>query len=445
MIEKGGLALKPFVPQLQTTFVKCLADPARPVRQRAAAALGRLVTLQPRVDPLASDLLTTLDGATDKGVREAMLRAIAGVFAHAGKGVQPATVTRARVEISDALASTPDDGVRAAAALALAHVASWLTEDERVQLIEQLGEHDDGVDAETREGRAAALSAFARVSPELALASHAGPALNGLVRAARADSAAGRSAAALGMARLAIASALQSGAGCPYLPKLLPVMSKLLRDDDPETRVAAAAGLARLTREHSEATAPHLGAFVPALADVACGDKSKDARYYADRAIRAALMIVDEPAGLDMAQAVLRAGGAANAARGGSPTSSCGDSRGCRRRRRGSRGGWGKASPPTRKTTTRWSWEIEEWREREVDARLERAQSQKPKGVEIDRPHTPPKRRTTPTTRERQRRQKGGPSHPRVAHFFRNSNLRFLVFFIRFFYTTSFDDEANFD
>ena len=316
MIEKGGLALKPFVPQLQTTFVKCLADPARPVRQRAAAALGRLVTLQPRVDPLASDLLTTLDGATDKGVREAMLRAIAGVFAHAGKGVQPATVTRARVEISDALASTPDDGVRAAAALALSHVASWLTEDERVQLIEQLGEHDDGVDAETREGRAAALSAFARVSPELALASHAGPALNGLVRAARADGAAGRSAAALGMARLAIASALQSGAGCPYLPKLLPVMSKLLRDDDPETRVAAAAGLARLTREHSEATAPHLGAFVPALADVACGDKSKDARYYADRAIRAALMIVDEPAGLDMAQAVLRAGGAANAARG---------------------------------------------------------------------------------------------------------------------------------
>ena len=94
-----------------------------------------------------------------------MLRAIAGVFAHAGKGVQPATVTRARVEISDALASTPDDGVRAAAALALAHVASWLTEDERVQLIEQLGEHDDGVDAETREGRAAALSRLRACRP----------------------------------------------------------------------------------------------------------------------------------------------------------------------------------------------------------------------------------------------------------------------------------------
>jgi|AntAceMinimDraft_12_1070368.scaffolds.fasta_scaffold05872_1 HEAT repeat protein len=58
MIDKGGLALKPFVPQLQTTFVKCLSDPARAVRQRAAAALGRLMTLQPRVDPLVGDLLT---------------------------------------------------------------------------------------------------------------------------------------------------------------------------------------------------------------------------------------------------------------------------------------------------------------------------------------------------------------------------------------------------
>ena len=29
MIDKGGPALKPFVPQLQTTFVKCLSDANR--------------------------------------------------------------------------------------------------------------------------------------------------------------------------------------------------------------------------------------------------------------------------------------------------------------------------------------------------------------------------------------------------------------------------------
>lgn len=29
MIHKGGIALKPFLPQLQTTFVKCLQDNTR--------------------------------------------------------------------------------------------------------------------------------------------------------------------------------------------------------------------------------------------------------------------------------------------------------------------------------------------------------------------------------------------------------------------------------
>lgn len=29
MIRKGGIALKPFLPQLQTTFVKCLQDSTR--------------------------------------------------------------------------------------------------------------------------------------------------------------------------------------------------------------------------------------------------------------------------------------------------------------------------------------------------------------------------------------------------------------------------------
>ena len=33
LITKGGIALKPFLPQLQTTFMKCLHDGARNVRQ----------------------------------------------------------------------------------------------------------------------------------------------------------------------------------------------------------------------------------------------------------------------------------------------------------------------------------------------------------------------------------------------------------------------------
>ena len=33
LIDKAGLGLKPFVPQLQTSFLKCLLDPVRQTRQ----------------------------------------------------------------------------------------------------------------------------------------------------------------------------------------------------------------------------------------------------------------------------------------------------------------------------------------------------------------------------------------------------------------------------
>ncbi|XP_019174224.1 PREDICTED: eIF-2-alpha kinase activator GCN1-like [Ipomoea nil] len=60
IIWKGGLALKPFLPQLQTTFVKCLQDITRTVQSSAAVALGKLSALTTRIDPLVSDLLSAL-------------------------------------------------------------------------------------------------------------------------------------------------------------------------------------------------------------------------------------------------------------------------------------------------------------------------------------------------------------------------------------------------
>ena len=184
MIDKGGPALKPFVPQLQTTFVKCLSDANRSVRQRAAAALGRLMTLQPRVDPLVGDLVTALASAADAGVREAMLRAIAGVFAHAGKGVQTPTAERARdaiFAVGISAAKVVGDAEMNAAALALAHVAAWLPDDTRASLIDRLGRDELSLLTDPAgqtiaaggEARASTLAALARTRPELILATHA--------------------------------------------------------------------------------------------------------------------------------------------------------------------------------------------------------------------------------------------------------------------------------
>ena len=174
----------------------------------------------------------------------------------------------------------------------------------------------EGGDADAREHRALALSALARVYPEMVLVSHASSALNGLARHARdPERERARVAAVLGLGRLARASAEQNGAACPFLGKVAPALAKALRDDGAGARAAAAAALSRLCAASPDAVAPHLGAFVPALADVAAADKSKDARFHADRAVRAALRVRDAEDGLAFAQEALRAGGAAHAAR----------------------------------------------------------------------------------------------------------------------------------
>lgn len=55
LLQKIPMHLKPFLPQLQRTFAKSLADTSSELlRTRAAKALGTLITLTPRIDPLIS-------------------------------------------------------------------------------------------------------------------------------------------------------------------------------------------------------------------------------------------------------------------------------------------------------------------------------------------------------------------------------------------------------
>ncbi|KAF2563371.1 hypothetical protein F2Q70_00016592 [Brassica cretica] len=110
LIQRGGMALKPFLPQLQTTFVKCLQDSTRTIRSSAALALGKLSALSTRIDPLVGDLTTSFVAA-DSGVREAILSAMRGVIKHAGKSIGPAV----RIRIFDLikeLMHNDDDQVR---------------------------------------------------------------------------------------------------------------------------------------------------------------------------------------------------------------------------------------------------------------------------------------------------------------------------------------------
>ncbi|KAI1262663.1 ARM repeat-containing protein [Xylariaceae sp. FL1019] len=84
LLEKMPTALKPFLPQLQRTFARSLADTTSDVlRSRAAKALGTLIKFTPRVDPLIAELVTG-SKTTDPGVKTAMLKALYEVISKAG-------------------------------------------------------------------------------------------------------------------------------------------------------------------------------------------------------------------------------------------------------------------------------------------------------------------------------------------------------------------------
>lgn len=91
LLEKMPMALKPFLPQLQRTFAKSLADTSSEIlRTRAAKALGTLIKYTPRIDPLIAELVTGSKTA-DPGVKTAMLKALYEVISKAGANMGEAS------------------------------------------------------------------------------------------------------------------------------------------------------------------------------------------------------------------------------------------------------------------------------------------------------------------------------------------------------------------
>jgi HEAT repeat protein len=131
ILVKGGPALRAFVPQFQTTFVKALSDPSRQVRMEAIDALSLLMPLSTRVDPLIKELVSgslgknaPVEGLGAAAVQTATLEALAVVLSAGGdKAKLPASIPSA-LDASIELLKGPDDGIRGAAAKVLGEACS---------------------------------------------------------------------------------------------------------------------------------------------------------------------------------------------------------------------------------------------------------------------------------------------------------------------------------
>lgn len=102
LIGKGAAAMKPFLPQLQTTFIKALHDPTALVRTNAAVALGKLMALTVRIDPLLNELVGGI-AATEGGVQEGMVGALRRVLEKAPANVDAAALQKVATALVDLL------------------------------------------------------------------------------------------------------------------------------------------------------------------------------------------------------------------------------------------------------------------------------------------------------------------------------------------------------
>ena len=123
LLEKGGPALRAFVPQFQTTFVKALSDPSRQVRVAAIHSLSLLMPLTTRVDPLVKELVSgsmgkngVVEGVAVSAVQTASLDALATVLEIGGTKVKlPGSILSA-LDCAKELLSSSDTGIRESAA-----------------------------------------------------------------------------------------------------------------------------------------------------------------------------------------------------------------------------------------------------------------------------------------------------------------------------------------
>uniref|UniRef100_F7HRP1 Stalled ribosome sensor GCN1 n=1 Tax=Macaca mulatta TaxID=9544 RepID=F7HRP1_MACMU len=165
LLAKVGIALKPFLPQLQTTFTKALQDSNRGVRLKAADALGKLISIHIKVDPLFTELLNGIRAMEDPGVRDTMLQALRFVIQGAGAKVD-AAIRKNIVSLLLSMLGHDEDNTRISSAGCLGELCAFLTEEELSAVLQQCLLADvSGIDWMVRHGRSLALSVAVNVAP----------------------------------------------------------------------------------------------------------------------------------------------------------------------------------------------------------------------------------------------------------------------------------------
>ncbi|MQL85382.1 hypothetical protein Taro_017909, partial [Colocasia esculenta] len=280
IISKGGMALKPFLPQLQTTFIKCLQDNTRTIRSSSALALGKLSNLSTRVDPLVTDLLSTLQ-TSDVGIQEAVLAALKGVVKHAGKSVGSSVRSRACVIIKDFI-QLDDEELRSSAAKALGAISKYMEDDEVLNMMETLSSLSASTNWSVRHGSLLTIASMSLHNPSmLCMVSILPSVMNHLKVALKDDKFPIREAATKASGRLLL-FLVQSEKAIMNPSDLLQLLATAMQDESSEVRRKSLSFLKGVAKVSASAVTTNLAILGPGLADC-LKDGSTPVRLAAER------------------------------------------------------------------------------------------------------------------------------------------------------------------
>ena len=175
LLYKASILLKPFFPQLQTTFVKALNDANRTVRLKAGIALSHLIVIHMRPDPLFNELINGIKGASDDtSVKDTYLQALRGCLEPAGDKMS-APIRRQILPQLIALTDNTgaggglvvEDTSRSAAAGCLGAYLRWLPTEDADSIMNNhiLAGDDVDLDWTVRHGRSTALFVALKETP----------------------------------------------------------------------------------------------------------------------------------------------------------------------------------------------------------------------------------------------------------------------------------------
>nr|GEV72458.1 protein ILITYHIA [Tanacetum cinerariifolium] len=300
IIAKGGMALKPFLPQLQTTFVKCLQDSTRTVRSSAASALGKLSALSTRVDPLVGDLLSNLQ-ASDGGVREAILAALKGVVKHAGKSVSAPVKTRV-YDLLKEMIYNDDDQIRSSSARILGIISEYLEEDQVSELLEELPDEASSPSWTARHGAVLTISSMLRHIPTMMSASPLFTAVSDCLKNSLKDEKFPvREVSTKALGRLLLHQIQKDPSNTNAHKGTVVSIASAMQDDSSEVRRRALFALKAASKAKPSVVMIHVTVYGPALAEC-LKDGSTPVRLAAERCALHALQLTKGTENVQAAQ-----------------------------------------------------------------------------------------------------------------------------------------------